>query len=469
MKYIIIAIITIFLSAFCIANAMAQGVVSFGPNRAQDSAKTKGQIVAPVYATSDTNKVLGITSTGHLVWRTKSGISPLDTTGFLKKTDTSRSGIVTTYFYVDSLYSSIGTHDSLVKYSDSNIVYATQYGVDTTKANLRAADALKVNYTDTASLIPTKAFLLLNYWRAGGNSFGVNSTVGTNDAFAFDIETNGTTRARWHSGGGVTFGGTTNSSYLGIDVSGISRFTAAVTNRAAVRIHNATTDPPFVLQTYPTQAQFQTNLEWTGSAYQYITTNPGSIIRTLVNGNIIFSLVASAAANATVASVPDIAAINQDSTVDAYHTLSVGHSTASGTFTPIYFQRFTGAFSVITSNTHFRGTGYNYKLSTYATRYDVNQGGDHVWYTAPSGTAGNAVTFGERMRLKNGGNFLLGSSTDRATGVLQITGNISVLGTNSSNTIRWDNLTTPPVDTVNSAGWILINGAGGAYKVKAYQ
>lgn len=64
-------------------------------------------------------------------WQTVGGTT-IDTNAYLKKTDTSRSGIVTTYFYVDSLYNTIGTHDSLVKYSDSlTNVYATGYDVDT--------------------------------------------------------------------------------------------------------------------------------------------------------------------------------------------------------------------------------------------------------------------------------------------------------------------------------------------------
>lgn len=247
MKYIIAAIITIFLSVFCICNAMAQFVSPFGANRAQDSSKTKGQIVAPVYATSDTNKVLGITVSGHFVWRTKSGNSTIDTSGFLKKTDTSRSGIVTTYFYVDSLYSSIGTHDSLVKYSDSNIVYATQYGLDTAKANLRATDALKINYTDTTLLLPTKAFLLLNYWKNGGNSFGANSSIGTNDNFAIDFKTNNTTRGRWLANGRLVVGSTTD---FGFDLTvngtfyarGISLFDNLV-NSDFIRINTQTGDP----------------------------------------------------------------------------------------------------------------------------------------------------------------------------------------------------------------------------------
>lgn len=47
----------------------------------------------------------------------------------------------------------------------------------------------------------------------GGNSFGATATIGTNDAYALDVETSGTTRARFHATGGATFGSTTAAAY----------------------------------------------------------------------------------------------------------------------------------------------------------------------------------------------------------------------------------------------------------------
>jgi hypothetical protein len=53
-----------------------------------------------------------------------------------------------------------------------------------------------------------------------------------------------------------------------------------------------------------------------------------------------------------------------------------------------------------------------YKINGYATQY-TQQGfdGKHSWYTAPSGTAGNAITFTQAMTLDASGNLLLGTTS----------------------------------------------------------
>jgi hypothetical protein len=59
-------------------------------------------------------------------------------------------------------------------------------------------------------------------------------------------------------------------------------------------------------------------------------------------------------------------------------------------------------------NAYF-GTGvdFRYKTTAAATRYD-QAGGAHTWYNAPSGTAGNAITFTQAMTLDASGNLGLG-------------------------------------------------------------
>ena len=56
------------------------------------------------------------------------------------------------------------------------------------------------------------------------------------------------------------------------------------------------------------------------------------------------------------------------------------------------------------------GTGYVYRnTGDLASAYEQN--GAHRWYTAPSGTAGNAITFTQVMTLDASGNFGLGTTT----------------------------------------------------------
>jgi len=55
-----------------------------------------------------------------------------------------------------------------------------------------------------------------------------------------------------------------------------------------------------------------------------------------------------------------------------------------------------------------------YIQSTLATRYSQNSGA-HQWFNAPSGTAGNAITFTQAMTLDTSGNLLVGLTTAGTT------------------------------------------------------
>ena len=79
------------------------------------------------------------------------------------------------------------------------------------------------------------------------------------------------------------------------------------------------------------------------------------------------------------------------------------------------------------SNLHFVANGYlgsgpawKYKTTNYSSRFTAGNDsgtGGFSWYTAPSGTAGNAITFTQAMTLDFSGNLLVGttSGADRLT------------------------------------------------------
>jgi len=81
-----------------------------------------------------------------------------------------------------------------------------------------------------------------------------------------------------------------------------------------------------------------------------------------------------------------------------------------------------GAFSIsadgastgdgsLTWNGYYNGTSWTYKYTGgVATRYRQNESG-HAWFTAPSGTAGNAITFTQAMTLDASGNLGVGTSS----------------------------------------------------------
>ena len=69
-----------------------------------------------------------------------------------------------------------------------------------------------------------------------------------------------------------------------------------------------------------------------------------------------------------------------------------------------------GGYTNLGSNYYNASGTYKYGASDYASRYSQG-GGKHAWYTAPSGTAGNTITFTQAMTLDNSGNLLLGTTS----------------------------------------------------------
>ena len=66
----------------------------------------------------------------------------------------------------------------------------------------------------------------------------------------------------------------------------------------------------------------------------------------------------------------------------------------------------------IGGNTYWDGTNWRYLNTRGALRYELdNAGSSHKWYTAPSGTAGNAITFTQAMTLDASGNLGIGSTS----------------------------------------------------------
>ena len=84
----------------------------------------------------------------------------------------------------------------------------------------------------------------------------------------------------------------------------------------------------------------------------------------------------------------------------------------------------------LTSGYYYNGTNNIYINSDYALRYSQNGGGTgaHAWYIAPSGTAGNAITFTQAMTLDVSGNLLVGTTSAGSGGTNAYTAGSLLLG-----------------------------------------
>ena len=70
----------------------------------------------------------------------------------------------------------------------------------------------------------------------------------------------------------------------------------------------------------------------------------------------------------------------------------------------------TGAFMQIGANNYYNGTNWIYTTTAPASRFTQNNG-LFQWYTAPSGTAGTAISFTQAMTLDASGNLGIGTTT----------------------------------------------------------
>jgi len=83
------------------------------------------------------------------------------------------------------------------------------------------------------------------------------------------------------------------------------------------------------------------------------------------------------------------------------------------------------------NNAYYDAGGWKYVASSVATsRYELTNG-EQRWYTAPSGTAGNAISFTQAMTLDASGTLIVGSTSSMAAS-LSTRGQVSVNGSTDS-------------------------------------
>jgi len=83
-----------------------------------------------------------------------------------------------------------------------------------------------------------------------------------------------------------------------------------------------------------------------------------------------------------------------------------------------------GGSTYIDTNAFYDNVGYKYIANGFATEYAQVSDGSHRWFTAPSGTAGNAITFTQAMTLNAIGDLLVGLTTTSYSAKLAVSGGI---------------------------------------------
>lgn len=84
-------------------------------------------------------------------------------------------------------------------------------------------------------------------------------------------------------------------------------------------------------------------------------------------------------------------------------------------------------------NTYYNGTNWIYKTTAAASYHEV-VGNVFRWYAAPSGTAGNAITFTQAMTLNASGNLGIGTTSPNAASILD--------AQSTTKGVRFPNMTT---------------------------
>jgi hypothetical protein len=77
----------------------------------------------------------------------------------------------------------------------------------------------------------------------------------------------------------------------------------------------------------------------------------------------------------------------------------------------------------VTNNAYYDGSNYRYVSTAEATLYGSSSG-SHLWFNAPSGTAGNAITFTQAMTLDASGRLGIGTSSPGAK--LDVNGDVRI-------------------------------------------
>jgi hypothetical protein len=146
----------------------------------------------------------------------------------------------------------------------------------------------------------------------------------------------------------------------------------------------------------------------------------------------------------------------QAMTLDASGNLGLGVTPSANDYTGVAQFKWVGhcltprtaSNFALSMNAYHNGGGWKYGDTAAASAY-IQASGAHQWFNAPSGTAGNAISFTQAMTLDASGNLSLGVTTPSARLHLAKTGGVA---------LRLDDLSTNYWEIINDSNLIFNRG-----------
>jgi hypothetical protein len=142
------------------------------------------------------------------------------------------------------------------------------------------------------------------------------------------------------------------------------------------------------------------NASSTGSGGIVQTADASGVLQLQANGTV--ALATDTSANVGIGVTP--------SAWSGFRALQIGGTTS------LWSSTSGNSSSFYTNNGYFNGSNRIYLTNGFATEY-IQGSGQHIWFTAPSGTANNAITFTQAMTLNANGALALQGASTSANGV----------------------------------------------------
>jgi hypothetical protein len=249
-----------------------------------------------------------------------------------------------------------------------------------------------------------------------GTNFGVGGAAVDSATFGRAVDARGTTGAAYYAGTSdsttrVLFGAYSGAGYLSTITNHPLVF--SINSAEQMRLTSTglgigTSSPAAKLDVFSTASRaalFRTNQAFAGIEFNDsgTSTNPGIF----GNGNAM-TFWAGAAERMRLDSSGNLGlGVTPSAIGSAYRALQIGSATG------VTILGGSGG-AEIGANNYYDGSNYRYATTAAASLYAFSIG-QHRWYTAPSGTAGNAISFTQVMTLDASGKLNLGTTASSAT------------------------------------------------------